>query len=359
MKKKINSRVIANWLIVVAIMSAGISCTGKHRGEKPGETVIPVQTVPVERRDMSAPVYTSGQLFPKSMIRLSFKTGGLIARFFVEEGDAVEKDQLLAVLDLSEIAPRVQQAENGYDKTRRDLERAENLHRDRAATLEQLQNARTAHDIAAADLKIARFNLQYSSIKAPAKGKILRRLAEKGEMAGAGFPVLLFGATDNNWVVKTGVSEKDIVHLKIQDPASVSFDAYPGKEFGAVVSEISSALDPASGAYEVEISLNAPDTAGVKLLAGFVGKAVIQPSARHNFYLIPIDALVEGEGSRGVLFTVKNGRAKRLVVDIAHLLPETAAIRSGLENADNVVTSGAAYLNDGSLIRIVEKNGAR
>ncbi len=333
-------------MIVVSLLLGGCSTQQK---QQPKEVVIPVKTVDVKKQELSIPVHTSGRLYPKAMVKLSFKVGGLIDKLHVDEGDTVKKGQLLATLDLSEIKARFNQAKNGWEKAQRDLERAQNLHNDRAATLEQLQNAKTAFQVAEANLKIAQFNLDYSKIKAPAKGKILKRLSEAAEMTGQGTPVFLFGSTENNWVIKTGVSERDLVRLKLQDKATVAFDAYPGKEFSARVTEISESIDVTGGSYEVEVAV---DAEGLKLAAGFVGKVDIEPSETSSYYVIPVDSIVEGEGNDGVVFTAKDGKAVRLNIKVAHIFPTRVAVRTGLEKVRFVVTSGAAYLTGGCKVKV-------
>jgi RND family efflux transporter MFP subunit len=340
--------------MVTAVIAAIIIITGCNGNgvEQPPVEVVPVKTAVVKLEDISIPVHTSGRLYPKAMVKLSFKTGGLIDKIYVDEGDTVKKGQLLASLDLSEINARVNQARNGFLKAERDLKRVENLYKDRAATLEQLQNVKTAFEVAESDLKIAKFNLEHSRIKAPANGKILKRLSEAGEMTGPGSPAFLFGSTADQWVVKAGVSERDIVRIALKDGATVEFDAYPGKQFSAVVTEISESMDPAGGTYEIEMAVN---DEGLKLAAGFVAKVRIEPSEKNTYHVIPVDSIVEGEGSEGIVFTVKNNKAVKLKIMVAHIFPETVAVRSGLENVKVVVTSGAAYLTDGIQVKAAER----
>jgi membrane fusion protein, multidrug efflux system len=343
-------------LAIISILFWTAACNSEPK-EKPKEDIVPVKTAAVKLQRMAVPIYSSGQLYPKTMIKMSFKVGGIVEKIRVEEGQSVKKGQLLATLDLAEIKARHSQAKNGWLKAKRDLERVKNLYKDRAATLEQLQNVETAYEVAESDLKIAGFNLQHSRIEAPASGKILKKTAEEGELLGAGTPVLIFGSTENRWIIKVGLSEKDIVRLALRDSAKVRFDAYPNEEFDAEVTEISNALDPASGTYEVELSLLDGAEEGRKMAAGFVGRVTIEPSVRESFYIIPVDSIVEGEGDQGIVFTVKEDRAIRLKIKVAHIFPETAAVRMGLEGVKKVVTNGAAYLRDGSRVDIKADTG--
>lgn len=349
--KKTNRSVVF-MLVVIVSMFAIIANCGGNKKEQSREDIIPVKTGNVVQKELPIPIFTSGQLFPKSMVKLSFKTGGIIGKLYVEEGQTVRKNQLLAILDLSEIDARYKQAKNAWMKAERDLKRVENLYKDKAATLEQRQDVQTAFEIAASNLNIAQFNLRHSRITAPANGKIMKRLVETGEMIGAGIPVFVFGSTENNWVIKAGVSERDIVRLNDGDKAEIRFDAYPDRRFISSVTEISNAIDSTSGTYEVELTLDKGSSDGLKLAAGFIGKARIEPSSRKTYFVIPVDAIVEGEGSRGIVFTVKENKAVKLYVTVAHIFPETAAISAGLENIPRVVTAGAAYLRDGSKVKI-------
>jgi hypothetical protein len=68
-----------------------------------------------------------------------------------------------------------------------------------------------------------------------------------------------------------------------------------------------------------------------------------------------VDSIVEGEGNEGIVFTVKDNKAVRLKILVAHIFPEMVAVRSGLENVKVVVTSGAAYLTDGIQVKIAAR----
>lgn len=346
-------------MIVFTLLAAVYFYTACGRNGKieKSEDPVPVKMVEVVREELSVPLHASGRLALKAQAKLSFKTGGIIKRVYVDEGRTVTKGQLLAALDLSEVEAHVAQAKNGFLKAERDKERVENLYKDRAATLEQLQDVKTAFDVARSQLTIAEFNLDHSRIHAPADGKILKRLAEENEMIGAGYPVFIFGSTEDRWVIKAGVGERDIVNVRLNDRADVRFDSYPAKVFSAVVSEIPEALDPTVGAYEVEVTLSMDGInsgEGIKLISGFVGKVEIQPAAAGQFFVVPVDALVEGDGSKGAVFTVMNNTAKRVPVVVSHLFDDKVAVRSGLEDISAVVTDGASYLTDGALVKIVQ-----
>lgn len=336
------------WIIFLVMMvgGCGTNSTAINGGEK---GAIPVTIAPVKVMKLAMPVVTSGRLAPQATMKLSFKTGGIIKKIYVNEGDRVQRGARLASLDLEEIKARVGQAENGYKKAARDLERVENLYKDRAATLEQYQNVQTAFEIAESNRTIARFNLKHSTIVAPSAGRILKQMAEENEMIGPGYPVVIFGSSTTHWVVKCGVSERDIIRLSLGDRAAIRFDAHPQVVFEGIVSEISQSLDPASGTYEVELNLESKER---KLVAGFVARVTISPSQLKEYRVVPIESLIKGEGDRGRVFTVVENRARAVNVKIAFLYENMVALRSGIEHSMPVVTDGSAYLTDGDPVKV-------
>ena len=65
---------------------------------------------------------------------------------------------MLATLNLTEVNAAAEQASLAYQKAERDYERASNLYQDSVATLEQMQNAKTALDVARQQYNSAGFN---------------------------------------------------------------------------------------------------------------------------------------------------------------------------------------------------------
>ncbi len=312
----------------------------------------PVRTADVTQSARALPIRTSGRLAPKTQVQLSFKTGGLIDKFYVDEGSRVRAGQLLARLDMAEIDAQVQQSQSNFDKAARDAARMQALYRDSVATLEQFENAQTAQEVAQSGLRITRFNRRHSEIRAPANGRVLRRLAEVNELVTPGKAVLVFGAAQG-WVVRVGLADRDVVKLNLGDEAALHFDAYPDRPFKGWVSEIAEAADPTSGTFEVEVSV---EDAGGLLKSGFIARVDLMPSDTAPLFFIPIEALVEGDGRDGIVYAVEaeSEVARRVPVRIAEILGAEVAVTAGLDSVAAVVTEGAPYLTDGARIQIVD-----
>lgn len=267
----------------------------------------------------------------------------------MEEGEYLSNGTKMAQLDLSEIQATANQANLGLEKAGRDLKRVENLYRDSVATREQYDNARTAYNFALNQARIARFNLKYSTISAPSSGQVLKRIAEENEMIAPGHPVFLFAASENDWVLKVNLTDKEIIQVSLLDSATISFDAYPNTTFLAWVSEIGSFSDPYTGTYEVELTLESSKRA---LVSGFIGKADIAPSKKYPFIMLPVDALLEASEMVGYVYVLEMGKPVRKRIEIAGIWKEMILVREGLDSGSVVITEGAAFIRPDSEIRI-------
>lgn len=307
---------------------------------------IPVRTAAVELVQKSLPIHATGLLTSTAEQRLSFKIGGVIHRVYADEGDVVQPGQVLAELDKTEIDAQVTQARQALLKAERDLQRVEGLYRDSSATLELLQNATTGRDIARESARIAEFNRQYAEIRATRGGKIIRKLMNEGEITGSGTPVfVLFETGSNDWIVKVSVSDRDWARAQTGMPARVCLDAYPEVVFNGRVRDLAPAADPANGLYTVEISIQPQ---GRRFAPGLFATVDIQPPKARRYPMIPIEAIMEGEGSKAFVFTLgaDGSSVRKIPVELAFIEGSHAIIRSGLDSIQEVITSGAPYLNE-------------
>ncbi len=313
---------------------------------------VAVRVAAVERGPLARPVHAAGRIGYSAETRLAFKVGGVVARIAVDEGDHVSKGQVLARLDPREIDAHLTEAESARAKAERDLERARQLNREDVVTREVLENATTAAEVARAGAAAARFNRRFSEIRASASGVVLARLVEPGEVVGPGTPILVVGSAGTGRVVKAGVADRDVVRLAVGDPADVDLDALPGTRLRGTVSEIAPAATPTTGLFEIEVRL---DGAAPALAAGMIARAAILPRAVEPVTTVPLAALVDADGARGRVFALAADRRHVVphVVDIGFLVGERVALRGGLDGVAEVVSDGAPYLDDRSVVKVV------
>ena len=343
MKKGSLALALATALALAACGNGGDAATAKGAA--------PVRVAVVENAPAAESLRAIGVLAPADEVRLAFKTGGVIRTIAVEQGVPVKKGQLLATLADDEVASAVTQARAVAEQATRDLERGRALLADEVATREQVEDLATANAVASAQLRSALFNARHARIEAPADGVVLRRLAEPDEQVAPGQPVLVIGNTSAGWIVRAALSDRDIVRVQSGGAAEVTFDAYPGRRFAAEVVEIAAAADPETGTYEMKVSV---DPAGFRFIQGLVAKVTIADPDAESVAVVPITSLLEADGRIATVFVVaKGGVAKRVSVQTGRLLGERIEVIAGLALGDQVVTEGAAWLDDNDPSRVL------
>ncbi|MGI9273404.1 MAG: efflux RND transporter periplasmic adaptor subunit [Endozoicomonas sp.] len=340
----LGSTVISKLCLSILLLSSIV-----HGEEK---TPPAVAVTRVQYTDHARVIHTSGILAYKSRQVMSFKTAGPIDRLLVEEGDRIDKRQLLASLTLDEIRAQVEEAKARVVMARNNLDRVSKLHSNNMMSLDQFQSAETELAVWESKLKIARFNLEYSHIRAPAAGQVLRRHVEENELVSPYQPVLTLADSSQGWVIRTGITDAEIVRVAEGDRATVIFDAWPGESFTGTLTKLAVLADERTGTFEVEITLPA---AFDKLRAGFIGKVTITPSSTSKVALIPVEAIIQSDTATAEVFVYfpDSASVKKRHIQLNFLLPGMIASRTGLEENDLVVTTGAGFLKDGDTVRVL------
>lgn len=317
------------------------------------EESIPVSITSLRQGKGESLTETTGLFSTDDETLLSFKNGGIIERIYVKEGDMVKKGQLLAILNMTEINAKATQAKLGIEKAERDFNRAKKLYKDSVVTLEQFENAKTAYEMIQQDWKAIQFNLRYSEIRATTDGYVLLRLANEGQVVGAGTPVVqINGAGKGDWIVKIGVSDRQWTLIQEGDSAVITTDAFPDR-IAAVVSRKSEGLDLNSGTFSVHVK---PLSLGkLAIASGMFAKVTIYGKATDS-WLIPYESLLDGDAGRGYVFVTDDQQtAQKTEVKIGAIQRDNVLITSGLENHKFLIVSGSPYLKDGAKIKVTNK----
>ena len=314
---------------------------------------IPVKTYNLLQSEGSVNIRTTGMLTTEKEAKYAFKIGGVIDRIYVNEGEFFEKGKLLAKLKIDEIDADFAQAKLGKEKVERDLQRITNLYKDSVATLEQLQNTKTAYEIATKQLEAVSFNKEYAFIYATNDGFVSKKITNQGEIVSGGMPVLAINENiKDSWVLKVGLSDKDWALVESGNTASIVLDAYPDKILTGIVFRKSLAADMVSGSFQVEIKVKYE---GISPALGMFGKAVIKTNKIKKYQSIPYDALIEADGKMAYVFVpMPNGKVKKQPIEIADFDNDKVNVKSGLDGINEIVLTNSAFLNSNSTITIIK-----
>jgi len=343
-------------LSIVAVALLLSSCNENTKNTNPlGEPdIIAVKVSPVSSLNVPTSIQVTGLVSTEDQANYSFKIGGVISRILVNEGDFFRKGQLLATLNATEISAGLSQSTLGVDKAQRDYDRAMNLYKDSVFTLEQLQNTKTALDVAKKGKEAVAFNEQYAKIYAASDGFVSKKIANEGEVIGGGMPVLLTNTVQQNasYLLKVGVTDREWSNIKIGQSAKVALDGFPDQVFEATVFRKLQSADREIGSFQVELKLKLHN---VVPAVGMFGKADIEIGQTENAIVIPYNALVEADGNKGYVFTtVGADKVKRIPVNIKKFETDKVYLSDKLDGVNQIVISNSAYLNEQSIVKIIK-----
>lgn len=351
--------------ILISISLILISCGGAD------------EEAPVLRPVRYEQVYTSGgtriRTFsgvaePGVESALSFRVPGTVRRVAVSVGDSVAPGQLIAELDPVDYRLQVQDAEAALRRAEAEsrnadanYDRVRALYENNNASLSDLDVARTGADAAAEAVQsasnrveLARRQLGFTQLRAPQAGAIASVPTEVNENVGAG-QVIAVLTSGSELEVLVGVPEMLIADIREGSSVSVSFDAVPGKEYSATVTEVGVSSSGAAATFPVTVLLDESDP---DIRAGMAAEVAFRFTAAGGRDVILVRPVAVSEDRNGrFVFVVQPteegiGVVHRRPVTVGELTGEGIEILRGLQDGDRVVTAGVSQIQDGQQVRL-------
>lgn len=370
-RKKMNKRQVIKACAVCLLFFSLLTCRPPEGDEGTAEEKIvaaPVKVFKVQRKKISERLFYTGVIQAWNKINVTPDIGGKIAKIHVEEGDVVQKGQLLAELDTRAVRLQLEQAqaalavaEANYNDAQKNMERMERLKKEDATSDQQYEKVKLGFESAEARLKqaqaalnLARYNLDVSLMKAPFSGVIASKNAEVGEvinpMMGGFSPTsgVLTLMDFSRVKIEIDATQQDVVRIKKGQLAQLRVTALPNRIFQGRVSIVNITADPASKKFKVEVSVDNPDLA---LKPNTFGEVSLEVSTHEHALVIPQKAVLENK----YVFRVKdNNTVERIEVTIGLQNTDMVEVMNGLNEGDLVVVEGNFGLEDGSQIEIRE-----
>lgn len=216
-----------------------------------------LETSAVTRGTLESSVEATGTIEPIKVVEVKSQASGEILEMNVDLGDQVERGALLLRIDprdvqneLEQAQADLQQAEAQLQVARSRLERARALRDSGVVTQSELENAilehanaRSSHQRAESRLELARDRREDATISAPITGTVIEKVVEEGQVITStnsvtGGTVLLRMADLSEVQVRTLVDESDVGSIQAGQPATISVEAYPDREFRGEVLKI-------------------------------------------------------------------------------------------------------------------------
>ncbi len=300
---------------------------------------------------------------------LGFKVSGildLIGRTNNEdwrEGTEVEAGDILAQLKQTDFESALQSAQAKEELERRRLEKNRKLYEvenaEKAISQQEWETTVAGYEAAKATLSQSRQAWLDSTLRAPFKGVILARIANKGETLMAGRTVLRLGDL-SEMSVELGVPEKAISRITLDQQIRFSIPALEETNVVGRVSEVGVAAKEGARLYKVVLKVKNPDG---RLKSGMTASVSFQEELplNKNAVLVPLSALVAASSSTApgkqvennelAVFVVgEDGRAHEKRVRTDDIIRSSIMITSGLKTNERVVVVGASMLYENALV---------
>jgi RND family efflux transporter MFP subunit len=275
----------------------------------------------------------------------------------VVEGQAVKVGQRLFTIDPLDIEGAVEQARLGVkqaEDARKDAEadykRFENLYKDEVVTRQNYEKMKLNYDMAVtraaqakAGLGTAQGQMRYATVTSPINGVVTQKLANEGDIAAPGHPVLMV-ENPARLQVRGSVSDDLYRGLKLGAQVMVEVDGQD-KVVAAKVSQLAPAADPMTHTYTVKLDIAAP---GLK--SGTFAR-ILFPTGKRTVLAVPEAAVLDRAGIVGVFVVDAQGAAQYRMVRLGKKEGGLVEVLSGLNPGDKVVTGNAQAVNNGDKVQ--------
>ena len=381
-------------IAVVAVIAAFIVIASVNKGGNKGLTV---QTEKITYQSIVETVNATGKIEPKTQVKISADVAAKIINLGVEEGDWVEKGDLLVRLDQERYTAALEQVEANHRsfkanenlakesclKAEKDFGRTKELftknlgsqaNYDQAYSnlrIEEAryQSAREQVKQASASVRRAKDDLSKTTIYAPMSGTVSTLNKEVGEIAlGSQFQedVIMIISDLTEMEAQVNVDENDIVNISLNDSTSIEIDALPDIVFHGIVSEIASSANISRAGtteqkteFEVKVAII---DAVKELRPGMTASADIITETKDSTLCIPIQCVTvrtteqlkqksadadstsqseytaDKDGFIPIVFLVENGSAKAVQVETGIQSETHIEILKGVSESEEIVT---------------------
>ncbi|MFC1580627.1 efflux RND transporter periplasmic adaptor subunit [Thermodesulfobacteriota bacterium] len=350
-------------VLTLAILLLTPHFAGAHDdAKKKGRPPAAVKVSPVQEKEVVTLVTLIGSAEPWLETVVASEEPGLVKEVLVEEGDRVQKGQVLCKQNTSQLelkleASRATLAEAKVQETQaqRELQRQKRLYSIKSVSEKAYDDARFASE--ASHKKMARLKAELRAledkfdkkiIRAPVSGYVVKRHCLLGQWLGEGKPVVTLVVPDPiRFMVP--VPERHIPAMRKGDRAQVTFDALPGRAFGGIVDAVIPRADKVARTFPVRIKILNRDNA---IKSGMLGRATLPVGNPHHAILVPKDALVLS--SSGTVVYVVNGHKAHLVpVKIGPAHGPLIEVEGNLKAGSKVVVRGNERLRPGQPVRVI------
>lgn len=331
-------------IILSLLLLAACSRHGTGTSQEIPLPVVSVKTAQAKTMPHATAEEAVGTVRSRKRATLEARVSGRVSAFNAVPGQAVKAGESLVTLDVQEIQARVAQAQAAQTQAAQDLVRQKSLLSSKATTRQEFDAAEARSKVADAAVTEAETMLAYASVTAPFDGVVTRKLAEAGDLAMPGKPLVEIespGDVRFETDLPEGLIERIQQGMKLKVTIPRVAVAIEG-----TVSEIAPVADAVSRTFVVKLDL----PSNPSLRPGQFGRVSV-PLQETSVLFVPQSA-VQQRGQLELVHVVKDGKAVLRLVKTGRHAGDQVEVLSGIEDGDQVVIQSAGELKDGQPVTL-------
>lgn len=317
---------------------------GKDKGGKNKSMI--VSGIVVQPQTFDNNLSLSGSIEANEQVEIRSEVSGIVESINFQEGNTVNKGQLLFKVNDLELRAQLRQAQTKESLASENERRAKLLLQKEAISQEE-------YDIAKADLKTAQAQSQLiqvqiakTSVRAPFSGKIGLRSISPGTYI---TPSILVAKLVNSGQLKITFSIPEKYANKVKMNTNLTFSVSGSTEkYTAKVYAIEPEVAPATRTLQIRAIANNRDG---KLIPGTFADVELPLDIIKDAIVVPTEAIIPIQNGKKV-FIANHGKAKELKVETATRTDASVLVLSGLKAGDTLLTSGVMSLKDDNPIKV-------
>lgn len=263
----------------------------KKEDQAPADRRVLVEAEAAALGEVADHLVTTGLLESEAQADIVPEASGLVSQVLVEEGDAVKKGDVLAILSSPTLEAGAERALLELDRARREVETARSLAARGAISEAELRAAEGAYKVAQTTGQEASRTRGFTRLKSPIDGVVSARDVRVGEMAGGRRAFQVVDPSRTRVVVQ--LPEKDLARVRVGQPVQLQGAYDETAQASGRVLRVSPVVDLQSGTVRVTIAV---DPSGSALRPGQFVKVRIEVDRHRDVLTIPRRALVWIDG---------------------------------------------------------------
>lgn len=338
------------------LLLMGVLSCSSHREDNKEERRIPVKIQEITSESSSYKQEYIGSVEGENAVDISFQTGGNIEQVYFQEGQSVQKGQLLARLNKTSLQSMYDAAKATLNQAQDAYNRLTILHENNSLPEIKYIEVKTALEQAQSSERIARKSLSDCSLYAPFSGVIAKRYSDAGANVLPGTPVYNI-VTINTVKIKIAIPEREVSAIKPGQMCSVKISALNDQVFEGKVVEKGISAHPVSHTYDIKVQIVNKD---LRLMPGMVCKAYIDDRNMSenvdDLIIVPLKA-VQLDASGKHFVWLKNAEDKALYKEVVlgKLIGNGVVITQGLGKGDILITEGYQNISPNTTVLVSEK----